>query len=246
MPQTTLSDVLKDIYSRLLAAYGPRHWWPADGRFEVMVGAILTQSTAWTNVAKAIDNLKKANSLSPEALRPMSPEELAILVRPSGYYKAKSLKLKALVSWLGEHGDDLEGMFAESTEQLRRELLGVYGIGHETADSILLYAGCKPVFVIDAYTRRIVDRVGLPHEGTGYSDYQRLFSASLPSDAAVFNEYHALLVEHGKRSCRKSPLCSNCCLLDLCEHGLCITKASNITRQKGQDKKAPTRGTKID
>lgn len=239
-PKTTLSDNLKDVYSRLLAAYGPQHWWPADGRFEVMVGAILTQSTAWTNVAKAIRNLKAANSLSPEALRRLSLDELAALIRPSGYYAAKSLKLKALAAWVGEHNDDLVETFAGDTEQLRCELLSVYGIGEETADSILLYGGCKPVFVVDAYTRRIVDRVGMAHGGTGYSDYQALFSFNLPSDVAMFNEYHALLVEHGKRVCRKDPLCPDCCILDVCEHGLWVTSA-RLSTGKGEGKPLPNK-----
>jgi endonuclease-3 related protein len=230
IPKTTITDILKDVYSRLLEAYGPQHWWPADGRFEVMVGAVLTQSTAWTNVAKAIRNLKTANSLSPEALRRLSLSELAALIRPSGYYTAKSLKLKALASWVGEHNDDLAKTFAENTQELRQELLSVYGIGEETADSILLYASCKPVFVVDAYTKRIVDRVGVAHEGTGYTDYQRLFSLNLPADVAMFNEYHALLVEHGKRSCRKDPLCPDCCLLRMCEHGLQVANVRLSTR----------------
>ncbi len=211
--------VLLEIFRRLFAAYGPQHWWPADEPFEVMVGAVLTQSTAWTNVAKAISNLQAADAMSPRAIRRLGLERLAGLIRPSGYYNVKSRKLMALVSWLGEHDDNLERLFGESRRQLRLELLDVYGIGEETADSILLYAAGKPVFVVDAYTRHIVDRIGLETAGDSYVDYQALFESSLPADFAKFNEYHALLVEHGKRFCRKVPVCPECPLLDICRHG---------------------------
>jgi endonuclease III related protein len=212
-------DFLREIYSHLLRAYGRQHWWPADGPFEVMVGAILTQSTAWTNVAKAITNLKTAHALSPGALRDLSLDDLAALIRPSGYYNRKARKLKALVTWAGRYHDDLKEAFAGHTGDLRKQLLGLHGIGEETADSILLFAAEKPVFVIDAYTRRITDRLGIgPLHGT-YDAYQHLFADNLAHDTAVFNEYHALLVEHGKRICRKAPLCDRCCLLNLCASG---------------------------
>ncbi len=213
------SELLVHIYVRLFAAYGPQHWWPADEPFEVMVGAVLTQSTAWANVAKAIRNLKEANAMSPEAIRRLGPDRLAALVRPSGYYNVKSHKLMALVSWLGGHNDDLGELFEENVARLRTELLGVYGIGEETADSILLYAGGKPVFVIDAYTRRIIGRVGVKPPDDSYSAFQALFQSALSADARVFNEYHALLVEHGKRSCRKVPQCPGCPLIELCKYG---------------------------
>ncbi len=211
--------VLSEIYRRLLAAYGPQHWWPADEPFEVIVGAVLTQSTAWTNVARAISNLKAADAMSPQAIRRLGPERVAGLIRPSGYHNVKSRKLMAFVSWLGEYEDNLELLFGKSRRQLRLELLSVYGIGEETADSILLYAAGKAVFVVDAYTRRIVDRIGLETAGHSYVDYQALFESSLPADSAKFNEYHALLVEHGKRFCRKVPVCPECPLLDICRHG---------------------------
>jgi endonuclease III related protein len=213
---TSAKDTLREAYARLLSAYGPQHWWPAEGPFEVMVGAILTQSTAWANVAKAIENLKCAGAMTPQALRRLSVEDVAALIRPCGYYVGKTRKLKALVAWLDGQGDDLTKILAEDTEDLRRELLGVYGIGEETADSILLYAAGKPVFVVDAYTRRIVDRIGIQPERDGYAAYQRLFVENLWHDTVVFNEYHALLVEHGKRTCRKAPRCDGCCLLDIC------------------------------
>jgi endonuclease III related protein len=207
-----------EIYDRLLACYGPQHWWPGEEPFEVMVGAILTQSAAWTNVEKGIANLKKAKALSPRALRELTQTELAVLIHSCGYYNAKAVKLKALSRWLGERFEDsLEQMFAGDTWSLRNELLNVHGIGEETADSILLYAGNKPVFVIDAYTRRIIDRLGLSPKGQKYGDYQKLFMDNLPHDVQMFNEYHALFVSLGKNQCRKSqPLCENCCLKEIC------------------------------
>ena len=196
-----------------------------------MVGAILTQSTAWTNVAMAIRNLKAAHALSPQTIGSLTSEELAALIRPSGYYTGKTRKLKAMVAWLKEHDYDLAGLCQETTQQLRKELLGVYGIGDETADSILLYALGKPVFVIDAYTRRAIDRIGIRPEGDAYADYQQSFLANLPLDVAMFNEYHALFVEHGKSVCRKTPICPKCCLLDMCKHGASTARRRSATRQ---------------
>lgn len=214
---TSVNKTLLAIYRRLFAAYGPQHWWPAEGPFEVMVGAILTQSAAWRNVEKAIANLKAAGVLTPAALRRLSLSEIAILIRPSGYYNAKSRKLKALAEWLGDsYGDDIARMSAQSTEQLRRQLLSVYGIGPETADSIILYVANQPVFVIDAYTRRIIDRLEIAPGNESYQVYQVLFMNNLPGDAKLFNEYHALLVQLGKNFCRKQPLCLRCCLSELC------------------------------
>ncbi len=203
---------LLDIYQRLLLYYGPQHWWPGDEPFEIIVGAILTQSAAWTNVEKGIANLKMAKALSPQVLRNLSQFELAELIHSCGYYNAKSIKLKAFAKWFGERFDDsLERMFAGDTGPLREELLGVHGVGEETADSILLYAGNKPIFVIDAYTHRIIDRLGLKPKGGKYADYQNLFMNNLPHDTRMFNEYHALLVALGKNICRKSkPLCEEC------------------------------------
>ena len=205
------------IYHRLLEHYGSQHWWPGDTPFEVMVGAILTQSAAWQNVEKAINNLKTAGLLSPRALRDLPVDELARLVYPSGYYNAKARKLKALVTWLGETcGDNLDALFTRDTDVLREELLAVHGIGPETADSILLYAAGKPVFVIDAYTRRIMTRLGLAPGKDTYADYQRLFTDALPPDTPLFNEYHALLVRLGKTVCRSRPHCDECPLFDTC------------------------------
>ena len=207
-----VKEKLLTIYNRLLDHYGPQHWWPAEEPFEMMVGAVLTQSTSWTSVEKAIDNLKTAGAISPEALRQIPLSELAALIFSSGYYNAKARKLKALAAYLGEYQDDLDQLFAVDTRRLRSELLEVHGIGEETADSILLYAAERPVFVIDAYTKRILDRASLAPQKGRYADYQRLFMGNLPPDSDLYNEYHALLVCLGKNVCRRSPLCQQCCL----------------------------------
>ena len=216
-----MTNNLLDIYRRLLDSHGPQHWWPGDSPFEVMVGAILTQAAAWTNVEKAIANLKDAGALSPNALRAMPAEELASLLYPVGYYNSKAKKLKALVEYLGDrYDDDLDAMTRVDALTLRTELLGVYGIGEETADDILVYAGGKPAFVIDAYTRRICARLGLSTERASYGELQRLFVDHLPPDVQLFNEYHALLDRHGKEICKKEPLCRGCVLQDICAYGL--------------------------
>jgi len=201
-----------------MAHYGPQHWWPAGEPFEVMVGAILTQSAAWGNVEKAIANLKGAGVLSPQGIRRLPLAELAEIIHPSGYYNAKAKKLKSLAHWLGENcGDDLSQLFATDTGRLRKQLLSIHGIGPETADSIILYAAGKPVFVIDAYTRRILNRIGLAPVDNGYDAYQAFFMENLPTDVRLFNEYHALLVCLAKDVCRRrQPLCTECCLDDIC------------------------------
>lgn len=210
---------LEQIYERLLSEYGPQHWWPADKPFEVIVGAILTQSTAWTNVEKAILKLKEAGVLNPVSLREIPIDQLAQLIRSSGYYNAKARKLKAFTDRLGDYNDSLESMFARDILQLRQELLSIYGIGPETADSIILYAAGKPIFVIDAYTHRIMNRLGLNPDYGNYATLQTVFMSNLTHDENLFNEYHALFVQHGKYTCRKaSPLCHNCCLHQMCQH----------------------------
>jgi endonuclease-3 related protein len=213
MDDQEIKRTLLKIYQRLLTQYGPQHWWPAKEPFEVIIGAILTQSAAWTNVEKAIKNLKQAGALSPGAIRQMPQEKLAGLIYSCGYYNSKARKLKAFVGWLGEHyKDDLNRLFAQATGELRGQLLNIYGIGDETADSIILYAGNKPVFVIDAYTRRITSRLGIAPKRNSYTAFQTLFMANLPSDVKLFNEYHALLVKLAKEVCRARPLCQQCCL----------------------------------
>jgi endonuclease-3 related protein len=210
---------LIDIYNTLFASYGPQHWWPADAPFEVIVGAILTQSAAWTNVEQAISNLKAAQALTPEALHHLPLDRLAQLIHPSGYYNAKALKLKAFADRLhSRYNNDLERLFALDTATLRQELLSIHGVGEETADSILLYAAQRPSFVIDAYTRRIISRLGLAPAQDSYGAFQALFAQNLPEDEGFFNEYHALLVCHGKEVCRKIPQCSHCCLRSNCPY----------------------------
>ncbi len=200
-----------------MARYGPQHWWPAQESFEVIVGAILTQSAAWGNVEKAIANLKAAKALSLKTLRKLSPSEVGRLIRPCGYYNAKALKLKSFAHWLDEYyNDNLGKLFANNVDLTRQQLLSIYGIGPETADSIILYAANKPIFVIDAYTRRIISRIGLAPDSNSYPAYQALFMDNLPADTRLFNEYHALLVCLAKDTCRKYPLCPQCCLNNTC------------------------------
>jgi len=209
--------MLLDVYHRLLDRYGPQHWWPAETPLEMIVGAILTQSAAWGNVEKAISNLKGREVLSLDRLRKIPEGELARLIYSSGYYNVKARKIKAFVDWLGAHYDDnLNRLFALDVPALRQELLSVHGVGEETADSIILYAARKPVFVIDAYTRRIITRLGLAPSNNSYAAFQVLFMQRLSHDESLFNEYHALLVRHGKTACRRVPLCDSCCLVLSC------------------------------
>ena len=222
-----MREQLLKIYHLMLERYGPQHWWPGETPFEVMVGAILTQSAAWVNVEKAIANLKAVGALSAAAIRQMPQDELAHLIHSSGYFNAKARKLKAMVEWLGDNfGDDPDRMSAWEAGELRKSLLAVHGIGEETADSIILYAAYKPIFVVDAYTCRILERLGicpLPRtmargHGHSYATFQTLFMDNLPLDTSMFNEYHALFVRHGKETCRKAPLCPQCCLWRICPY----------------------------
>ena len=216
---SAVSDALVEIYHHLLSHHGPQHWWPADDPFEVILGAILTQATAWTNVEQALSNLKAETALTPAALRDLPHDRLATLIRPCGYYNAKAVKVRAFVEELGAlYGDDLGLLFALAIDDLRRELLSIHGVGEETADSIILYAARMPVFVIDAYTRRIIRRLGLAPESDSYGAFQALFTKNLPPEEKLYNEYHALLVRHGKEVCRKTPRCQNCCLRPLCPY----------------------------
>ncbi|MEE8370301.1 MAG: endonuclease [Dehalococcoidia bacterium] len=213
-------DRLLDVYKRLYEAHGPQRWWPGETPFEVIVGAILTQSAAWSNVEKAIGNLRAAGALSPEALRRLSEGELARLIYPSGYFNAKARKLKALLAPLFERfRGDLETLLACPAGELRTLLLATHGIGPETADSILLYAAGRPQFVVDAFTRRLFTRLALAPPHDSYEGWQRLFMDALPTEAPLYNEYHALIVRHAKEVCRKRPLCPNCPLLPVCPEG---------------------------
>ena len=212
--------VLLDTYQRLLAHYGPQHWWPGDSRLEVILGAILTQATAWTNVEKALTNIKVAGLMSVQRLRKMPEEQLATLLRPSGYFNSKAKKVKAFIDHLWEYyGGDLELFLSKGMDELREELLSIHGIGDETADDILLYAAAKPSFVIDSYTRRILKRMRLAPITESYQAYQETFHQNLPQEPAMYNEYHALLDRHAKETCKSEPLCGGCCLLALCPTG---------------------------
>jgi endonuclease-3 related protein len=218
MDNQALRQALLNIYHQLIARYGPQYWWPAPEPFEIIVGAILTQSATWGNVEKAIANLKSAGALSPSALRQLPLAELARIIHPCGYYNAKALKLNSFAHWLGAHyNDNLGKLFANDIDRLRQQLLSVHGIGQETADSIILYAANKPTFVIDAYTRRIINRIGLAPLANSYNAYQTLFIDNLPTDTRLFNEYHALLVRLAKEVCRSRPSCPQCCLNDFCQ-----------------------------
>jgi endonuclease-3 related protein len=211
-------------YRKLYTAYGRQHWWPGDSRFEIMVGAVLTQNTAWTNVERAIGNLRRARALTPEAIARAAPKRLAAWLKPSGYFNVKAQRLKAMCRWLLARGG-VRGLARLSTHDLRAALIAVHGIGPETADDIVLYAFGRPVFVIDAYTRRIFARLGIIRGDEGYETLRHLFERTLGADASVFNEYHALIVRHGKDVCRARPRCAGCCLAGVCP------SAKNGTRE---------------
>lgn len=213
---TSASARLNEIYRIMLCEYGPQDWWPAETPFEMMVGAILTQSAAWSNVEKAMDGLKAAEALSAAIIRRLDADKLVAMIRPSGYFNAKARKLKALADWLAGYDDDVELLKKRAGDTLRRELLSVHGVGPETADSILLYALDYPVFVIDAYTRRLFARLGIAPPRDTYDEWQRLFEDNLDRDTGLYNEYHALIVRHAKDICRTRPDCGACCLADDC------------------------------
>jgi len=218
-------EKIKAFYDAMLAAYGPQHWWPAETPFEVVIGAILTQNTNWKNVERAIANLKREGLLSPETLAKIPTEQLAEVIRPAGYYRIKAKRLKNLIEMLvRDFGGDLDALFALRTSSLRETVLAVSGIGPETADSIVLYAAHKAVFVVDAYTARILYRHGVIDPDVTYEDIQSLMQDNLPEDVAMFQEYHALLVEVGKRQCKKAaPICPGCPLAPLLEPGQPVT-----------------------
>jgi endonuclease-3 related protein len=205
---------LLSYFDTLFAAHGPQHWWPGRTRFEIIVGTILTQNTSWTNVERAIRNLRTARLLNPAAIRRVPSSRLATLLRPSGYFRQKTKSLKAFVKFLFEtHAGSLSRLFNTPTAVVRNQLLAVRGIGPETADSILLYAGKHPVFVVDAYTRRILERHNRIHAKSTYEEIRKIFEISLPADRQLFNEFHALIVHVGKNFCRpNNPRCSACSL----------------------------------
>lgn len=200
------------IYRKLFAFFGPQHWWPGDSAFEIIVGAILTQNTNWLNAEKAIGNLKQNKVLAPQRLYNLSKKNLAKLIRPAGYYNIKAERLKNfLVFFLKSYNGNFKKISHENASDLRKQLLSIKGIGPETADSILLYALDKPVFVIDAYTKRILSRHRFIGTEATYDEIQNLFMRNLKTDAQLFNEYHALLVRLGKEFCLKNkPRCDIC------------------------------------
>lgn len=217
-------DRLQKVYGLLLEGFGEQGWWPLGGRyspefkrrrktgrerFEIAVGAILTQSTSWKNVEKALESMRKSNALSRERIRSLPVKRLAKIIQSAGYRNQKAKKLKEFVKFKGE--------------VTRENLLSIWGVGEETADSILLYAHDRPVFVVDAYTRRVAQRLGIAN-GVKYSELQRIFEQSLPRDAQLFSEYHALLVELGKKHCKKNPECGGCPVLGLCRNGKGVNK----------------------
>ena len=206
-----ISKKLTEIYQLLFDRFGPQHWWPGQTQFEIIAGAILTQNTNWANVEKAITNLKAADRLTPEKLYHFDVSRLAELIRPAGYYNIKAKRFKNFINWLFDNYDgrltNLEGL---DTDRLRAELLAVRGVGRETADSILLYALERPIFVVDAYTARIAFRHQLIEPDADYERLRELFQSNLPQDTKLFNEYHALLVRVGKEFCRPKARCPGC------------------------------------
>jgi endonuclease-3 related protein len=205
------------IHKKLYRCFGPQNWWPGDTPFEIVVGAVLTQNTNWGNVEKAIQNLKKQGVLSSRGIHGLSVKELASLIKPAGYFNVKAKRLRSFLDFLmNEYHGRMENMAREDLTQLRPKLLGIHGIGPETADSILLYALEKPIFVIDAYTKRILSRHGIMASDRSYAEFQELFQASLKRDLHLYNEYHALFVRVGKTFCRRTnPLCEKCPLHDM-------------------------------
>lgn len=215
------------LFTALFDAYGPRHWWPTvhGGAFEMVIGAILVQNISWSNVERALVNLRGADVWSFKAILDAPDEEMHVLIRPSGYYITKTRKLKEFARFILErHGGDLERLFALQVGEMREQLLSVWGIGEETADDIILYGAKKPSFVVDSYTKRLLERMGWEIEGTSYGAYQQLFHENLPHDEYLFNEYHALIDYHVARICKKKPLCDRCVLAEQCPVGLGVSQ----------------------
>jgi endonuclease-3 related protein len=213
---------LQTVFVLLEARFGPQHWWPAEAPFEVVVGAILTQNTAWTNVERAIANLKAAGALAPAAICHLAIDELEQLIRPAGFFRQKAVRLQHLTTVLVDRYDgDVARLCAGPLDEARDRLLILPGIGPETADSILLYAAYRPSFVVDAYTRRIFTRLGVLSGSEGYEAIRARFLNALPHDVPLFNEFHALIVTLAKGHCRKQrPECSTCPLQQVCRFAL--------------------------
>lgn len=206
-----MKKTLNNIFTKLYASFGPQHWWPGETPFEVSVGAILTQNTNWSNVEKAIGNLKRAGMLTPVKLHRMPAPGLAKLIRPAGYFNIKAKRLKNFITFLmHDYRGRMSGMRKVDLPVIRGKLLAVNGIGPETADSIILYALEKPVFVIDAYTKRVLSRHTIMDHAASYDEFQNLFHTHVREDVQLFNEYHALFVKLAKEHCRTKPLCTGC------------------------------------
>ena len=220
------------VFDILFTSWGPQHWWPAETPFEVAVGAVLTQNTAWTNVEKAITQLKAARALTPPSLLALPEQELARLIRPAGYHNVKARYLRTLASWVQERAaGDIASLASEDPVALRNELLALRGVGKETADSILLYAVGQPVFVVDAYTLRTGIRLQLlPHQ-VDYDTAQRTFTAQLPADLSTYRECHALLVRMAKEHCRTRPICDGCPLESRCPSAHQVLQKSQAARR---------------
>ncbi len=213
---------LKRVYNRLYKHYGPQGWWPGDTPFEIMVGAVLTQNTAWVNVERAIANLIEAEALSPEVIIKTHPKRLASWLKPSGYFNIKAKRLKNFCRWYVQNGA-YSNLSKWPTRELRKGLLSVNGVGPETADDILLYAFDRPVFVIDAYTRRLFKRLGMIEGDEHYETLRKLFESTLKKSTdtvQLFNEYHALIVNHAKDYCKTKPNCQQCCLAAQCQSAM--------------------------
>ena len=208
---------LADIYQRLLDHYGPQDWWPAEHKFEVIVGAVLTQNTSWKNVELALENLRISNVLNSRQILKLDIVDLEVLIRPAGFYRRKAGTIRSICTCLENHGG-IRALSKHSHQYCRELLLDITGIGAETADAILLYALDKPAFVIDKYTNRIIDRLRNMESSTIGQSLQQAFVVQLPSDLIIYQEYHALIVEHAKVHCRKTPACINCPLQSQCEH----------------------------
>ncbi|MGB9814274.1 MAG: endonuclease III domain-containing protein [Thermovenabulum sp.] len=210
---------LLTVFENLYAAFGPQNWWPSESDFETVIGAILTQSVSWSNVEKAIDNLKKENLLSPQSLSKIDNERLHALIRSTRFYKQKGERLKNFCRYLLENYEgNLYKLFDKDIFELRRELLSLKGLGKETVDSIILYAAKKPIFVVDTYTKRIFSRLGVVDENLDYQALQEIFMQNLPHDTSLFNEYHALIVKLGKDVCKTKPKCEFCPLNNFCKY----------------------------
>lgn len=205
------ATLIREMYDALFACFGPQAWWPGQTPTEVMIGAILTQNTAWRNVEHAITNLRASGLLDLARLHEVPVDVLAELIRPAGYYNIKACRLKNLVDYICRHYDcDLDAFFDQPIDALREQLLSINGVGRETADAIILYAAGKPTFVVDAYTARILRRHFLIDETADYDQIKELFESALPADVQVYNEYHALIVACGKDYCRPRALCEKC------------------------------------